>query len=567
MIHPVQGYALYDCSHKVCTPPCNEHINIASTSRPPIDVSVNPSQLCDCSDSSMVISSLIPSSVRVVVAGNASSFDMGTSECDPNGSRSALGILWSCLSVLFACTWVSVHANVPGPHQGSKGRLWIKIKLMFIALIAPELLVMWAARQWYAARRLAKGYKGWTETHAFFALMGGFALYEGTKHVSVLRFIPPKLRDQSSEEYEETKHRILDGFETSYSINLSFDGPSSGYAVIAPFDAAVAKNNFDDRSFAAHATFISEVRKEELADRNKSDSFAKFIAIGQTMWFIVQLCARWATRLPVTELEVMTLAFAMMNVSIYFFWWNKPQGVEFPIRIQSMQTDRKNIQISDDQGVSSPDKNTQFLTKVAAWIRRSRSSLHLQQLIQWNNNIDEAEYAQMATSKKISAFVRLLSTAPVKATLEAIIYNESRVPVVETSSEKVASFERTFSLEPKNGADNLIVYGTAMIFGAIHCIAWGSQFPSIREKALWQLYSLFVTFIPSYLALFHSIRVGIPGSTQSRWFYWLVILYFFMVPTYIIARIVLLVLGFVALQALPPASLEAVSWTNILPHI
>ncbi|KIK51325.1 hypothetical protein GYMLUDRAFT_103741, partial [Collybiopsis luxurians FD-317 M1] len=49
-----------------------------------------------------------------------------------------------------------------------------------------------------------------------------------------------------------------------------------------------------------------------------SDGFAKFMTVGQTAWFVVQLLARKARRLPITELEIMMVAFAAMNVLIYF---------------------------------------------------------------------------------------------------------------------------------------------------------------------------------------------------------------------------------------------------------
>ncbi|KIK51379.1 hypothetical protein GYMLUDRAFT_181434, partial [Collybiopsis luxurians FD-317 M1] len=112
-----------------------------------------------------------------------------SSSCnDLNNCRTLLQIIWSCVSVLIACTWVSVHPNVPGPGESSWKVVRRKVRLMIIALIAPELFVLWAARQWFAARKLAKRYRdqGWTMSHAFFALMGGFALYEGKKFVSVL---------------------------------------------------------------------------------------------------------------------------------------------------------------------------------------------------------------------------------------------------------------------------------------------------------------------------------------------------------------------------------------------
>ncbi|KAF9065718.1 hypothetical protein BDP27DRAFT_1549503, partial [Rhodocollybia butyracea] len=41
-----------------------------------------------------------------------------------------------------------------------------------------------------------------------------------------------------------------------------------------------------------------------------SDGFSKFITVAQTTWLVIQLLARVAQRLPATELEIMTAAYA-----------------------------------------------------------------------------------------------------------------------------------------------------------------------------------------------------------------------------------------------------------------
>ncbi|KDQ51710.1 hypothetical protein JAAARDRAFT_40956 [Jaapia argillacea MUCL 33604] len=47
-----------------------------------------------------------------------------------------------------------------------------------MALIAPELVVLCAMKQWVVARRFREQYKGrrWTTTHGFFVQMGGLVL-------------------------------------------------------------------------------------------------------------------------------------------------------------------------------------------------------------------------------------------------------------------------------------------------------------------------------------------------------------------------------------------------------
>lgn len=70
--------------------------------------------------------------------------------------RSTWSIVWSCLSTVFLCSWVVVHPNIPGP---SESMFLARLKIMGCMLIAPELVIVWAARQWFAARDIANRYK------------------------------------------------------------------------------------------------------------------------------------------------------------------------------------------------------------------------------------------------------------------------------------------------------------------------------------------------------------------------------------------------------------------------
>jgi hypothetical protein len=76
---------------------------------------------------------------------------------DINNCRKLFDIIWGSLATIFACTWVSVHPNVPSPNQSQLALFWRRLKMMLIAVVAPELMVGFAARQFFAARTLSKG--------------------------------------------------------------------------------------------------------------------------------------------------------------------------------------------------------------------------------------------------------------------------------------------------------------------------------------------------------------------------------------------------------------------------
>jgi hypothetical protein len=153
-------------------------------------------------------------------------------------------------------------------------------------LLAPEMVIMWAGRQHFAARNFAKKHQektGWTRAHAFFLIMGGFTLHEGGKPVRVLE----------ARELEELSEAGKIEWPT--------------------------------------------ITEEEIADRSKGDYLSKTIVLFQTTWFIGQCIARGAYRLAVTELEVVTLAFAVLTGVIYYFWWDKPLDVRCSIPVPLLE--------------------------------------------------------------------------------------------------------------------------------------------------------------------------------------------------------------------------------------
>jgi hypothetical protein len=68
--------------------------------------------------------------------------------------RTLWNIIWSCTATIFACTYVALHLNVPGPKESYLKKLSRKTGIMLLAVIAPELIVSWAMRQWILAQRI-----------------------------------------------------------------------------------------------------------------------------------------------------------------------------------------------------------------------------------------------------------------------------------------------------------------------------------------------------------------------------------------------------------------------------
>ena len=232
--------------------------------------------------------------------------------------RTIWNIVWSCLATIFSCTWVAVHPNVPCPKK-REANGWIeryirnpllsftehRLPLFICALLVPEYVLAWSIRQFLVARKIAKGEielcvkylsiaiilskslleRGWSKTHGFFIITGGFHLFEHHP-IQTSNNDKFKLHDDDIP-LRPLAARDLYGDHTYQSIEADIDFTS----FMAP-------------------------TKEEIEDKGKSDWLAKSLVLLQTSWFVMQCIARAIEHLPITHLEIVTLAYAAMNFVI-----------------------------------------------------------------------------------------------------------------------------------------------------------------------------------------------------------------------------------------------------------
>ncbi|KAJ7910780.1 hypothetical protein B0H13DRAFT_596172 [Mycena leptocephala] len=373
---------------------------------------------------------------------------------DIDNCRKLFNIVWGCLATIFACTWVSVHPNVPAPNQSRLMLYWRRLKMMLIAVIAPELMVGFAARQFVAARILSREF-GFSRTHGFFFCMGGFV-------------------------------------------------SSTGYPV-------VSKKQLADLDLGPEfLTSIKNVDAEDIMDKSKGDALSKGLAIVQGLWFTAQCLARVHQRLAVTELEVATLAFAVVNVFIWFLWWNKPLDVQRQI-------------------VVGPAKPAD---------------------------------AQPITVVRVPRLHRFFSA------IGGITINYKYDPLSSTS---VSSFWSLPMNELDNIQGRFTPFAietlVGAVFGAIHCAAWHADFPTTAEMWMWRSCSSLIVAIPVvFIFLVALVAIADIDESQLREAK-LAIGIFVPISIYVIARLALIILPLVGMRSLPLGALMDVNWSVYIPHL
>ncbi|KAJ7153871.1 hypothetical protein C8R43DRAFT_1235282 [Mycena crocata] len=366
---------------------------------------------------------------------------------DLHSCRRLFDIVWGCLATIFACTWVSIHPNVPAPDQSWFALLLRRLRLMLIAVIAPELMVGFAARQFFVARSFSKEFS-LSRTHGFFFSMGGFASHDRRPIATFTQLNTPHGRE--------------------------------------------------------YLAAIRDVKLADIVNGSKDDAVSKGVALAQGLWFITECLARVRQRLPITQLEVATLAFSVVTLFIRIFWWNKPLDVHQPILLGPTTVD----ELMDGKG------------REPWWMRF--------------NGAFSGYYPDFD---------------PTSSTFVPTFW----------STDASAQYKAFYCV--------IIECFIGAVFGGIHCAAWNTYFLSTHEMWMWRSCALWVAALPVAVAVFATINLADVNddSVVGRKVYTVVILP--AIPLYVAARLFLIVLPLIGLRKLPPGALRDVDWSDFIPHL
>jgi hypothetical protein len=229
---------------------------------------------------------------------------------EPN-VRGTTSLLISCVLTLALCVWSALHLNVPQYDASRLEMLLCNVRWIITGVYAPELVVFTAWRQWASARLLGKlvsklseeskktkkqphrrttegivareqtttslagkaTYRSstfadrrhpWTKTHDFFASTGGFA-FEIPDGGGKIKFLP-----------------------ATCPIRLTLT--ARGVALLAKCDR------------------LPDIPEKDILDKSKANDLAKALVVIQASWMLLQTLGRVVVRLPVTLLEVNTMA-------------------------------------------------------------------------------------------------------------------------------------------------------------------------------------------------------------------------------------------------------------------
>lgn len=83
-----------------------------------------------------------------------------------------------------------------------------------------------------------------------------------------------------------------------------------------------------------HPDLIPDLSDTSITDRTRASSLSKAILLAQIAWFFANCIARLGQDLPLSLLEVTTVAHALCTLVTYLLWWSKPLNVAEPTLIR-----------------------------------------------------------------------------------------------------------------------------------------------------------------------------------------------------------------------------------------
>ncbi|PMD22287.1 hypothetical protein NA56DRAFT_570893, partial [Hyaloscypha hepaticicola] len=344
----------------------------------------------------------------------------------PNPSRrGALAIFESCIFTIVACTWSIQHLNVPAPDDRPSAQFWRKIGAAVMTVLLPETILAHAIVERAAAIQSLQELKNDPDRK-----IDDLEVSEPWKW----RLATPASPEAGSETRESKAKWTL---THSYYANMGGLrlGNSSGEVICSGYlTIALTTRQF---GFLRKTDVIKEsprLSEEEILEKSKTDLFAKGIAVLQISELILSLIARAARHLAISQLEIITVAFAVCAVVTYCFSWNKPQDVKTATKI--------------------------FIPR------------HLSDKEKWD--VMQLEPVEL-----------LVLFAGTERGFWGANFRRIRNGSIELSARLVQPVSVWLTL-------------AVMIFGAIHLAAWNFAFPSQAERIMWGISSTAITSLPLF---------------------------------------------------------------------
>ncbi|EIW76453.1 hypothetical protein CONPUDRAFT_76794 [Coniophora puteana RWD-64-598 SS2] len=457
----------------------------------------------------------------------------------PDTQRTLWNIIVTCLLTIFACVYTAIHPNLPSPYDSQRQIMRRSIATMAVAVFAPELIVAWAARQFITACSFAKAMNDSLED-----------LDLGDRE----RLQLPMLRepvDCEAQGYKATKtcsktnklfKQIIDTpvqslrryVDRQFPVLAMFTHPASPWTATHGFYACMGGFMVYYKSQPWSAITPSKLREhllngsigpietteKDINDCSKGNVLSKGLVVLQVIWFIVQLAARHINGLAITQIEIGTMASALLCVATYALWWHKPLNVRQPRRL-------------DWRLDEVPPRD-----------------LHVGVCGMADNVLMDEYLSSLSLPAKWVASLRFNS-------LKLIGYSigNQRFRIETLGGDEIIMSGISSFTQGEPSLFLMIGFLGSVSFGLVHVSAWWFQFPTRVEQILWWTSSLVILFSGPIMVCVGAVFTELIDAIVAVFF------------VYILARAAIIAIMFTSLRSLPSSAYVTIEWAELLPHL
>lgn len=425
--------------------------------------------------------------------------------------RGTLGLIFSCLSTIFLCTWVVIHPRV---YNRPLLRVLHKVSLFLKAIIAPEFIAVEGLQEWNQAQKMVKNCAG---------LTGGCLKLVHAFYIGMLAL----------------RYRTARGEKVIWPNQYTW-----------LLEQGLVK--WDDHG-------LWGLSEENIRDKSNADGTAKLLALGQVIWFVAQSIMRTAHTLPISQLETMTLSYIPLVAITYPFWWVKPKDVISPsvVDLPDMPLGQRAtfeaMAVSsafDTEGIGKQDSLWTIWRLTPRVFEKEAKDKALQEARQKALQVEEQKAKQRHRDTLVLHDTKR-AVARENQTMEDL--EEGRAPAKKI----VVAYWDPELYHSKTLWPIICLFGAS--FGAFHLLSWHTVFPTLPEQWLWRAAALVSIFSMLIFMQFEKVVL--------RWGGPLTIISLVSPVLYFLSRIVMIGGVVAAFRASEPAIYDTYSVSTYWIHI
>ncbi|KAK0200581.1 hypothetical protein DFS33DRAFT_1508887 [Desarmillaria ectypa] len=446
-------------------------------------------------------------------------------------NRTTWDIVRSCLATIFACTWLAVHPNVPSRYMREKGRLFLgphRVQHMLLAIICPEVVIMWAFRQRFVASVLSKHLK-LSMTHGFFISRGGF-VGKDERPITTADFFVPKAEELMDKSKGDALSKGISLLQTTWFV----------VHYISRITLPLPRTQLETATLA----------------------FALLNFCNYILWWHKPLDVQYP--LQGKAIEDMGIEWTQFDTRNSTFLSGELTTNDEESWVSSAQPSTDTVLGHEDPVERAAEHG--FPAHHICPSLENRSSSLLSSTHNGSKLIPDGRPTPYGSHIPISTC--FISTSKQQISMDHIknhtsesLCNAGFIPKYIPNATLPMLWAGQLNWRQIRYS---AYFGGCVgaLFGGIHYIGWISSgsLDSSLEQLLWKISSLSIAIIPGILAF------DVLTLNKFRWVP-LFMRFSVQILIYLCARIYIVVDMFVSLRSLPSAALEEIDWTRYIPHI